>query len=66
MSADIEIRREGLSLVMVEPKTDEAKGWLESVTSGTWFGGALAVEPRYLLPLVQGAVDEGFEVRRQS
>lgn len=66
MSADIEIRREGGSLVMVEPKTDEAKNWLESVTDGTWFGGALAVEPRYLLPLVQGAVDEGFNVRRQS
>lgn len=66
MSADIEIRREGGSLVMVEPKTDEAKNWLESVTDGTWFGGARAVEPRYLLPLVQGAVDEGFNVRRQS
>jgi hypothetical protein len=50
------------SLVLVRPLTDDCRAWLEANVSdeSQWFGGALVVEPRYLIDLVAGLADEGF------
>ena len=50
------------SVVLVRPLTDDARAWLKEHTDGTWFGGALAVEPRYVCNLVVGMRDAGFAV----
>ena len=43
------------SLCLVKPLDDEALSWLnENVEGGQWWGGALAVEPRYLENLLDG------------
>jgi hypothetical protein len=58
---DISIENHG-SLTLFRPLTDEGREWLESNTEGTWWGGALAVEPRYAVDLAEGAVEEGLGV----
>lgn len=50
------------SLVLVEPIDIEAERWLKENTNGTWYMGALVVEPRYVDALVQGFEEEGGEV----
>lgn len=56
---DVLIEHHG-SLHLFRPLTEGAKTWLEEHTSGTWFGGALVVEPRYSLDLAQGAFADGL------
>lgn len=46
------------SLYLVRPATDAAREWLEEHTDGQWFGGALVVEPRYVVDLLDGMADE--------
>lgn len=56
---------DGGSIMLLRPLTDAAKTWLEEGTSAEswqWFGGALAVERRYALAIVQGAMDDGLTV----
>ena len=54
------------SLVLVRPLTLDVQAWLEENVAdegedmAQWFGGALVVEPRYVLPLVEGLIEEGF------
>jgi hypothetical protein len=48
------------SLFLFRPLTNAAQEWLEEHTDGLWFGGALAVEPRYALDLAQGMLDDGL------
>jgi len=36
------------SVVLLRPLTRLARRWLEEQTDGTWWGGALVVEPRYV------------------
>lgn len=48
------------SVVMVTPVTDVAHDWLKANTSGTWFSGGLAVEPRYADELIDGMVEDGL------
>jgi hypothetical protein len=48
------------SIVLVRPLTLDVRDWLESVTDGSWFGGALVVEPRYVGDLVAGLISEGW------
>jgi hypothetical protein len=50
------------SVVLVRPLTDDACAWLTEHTDGTWFGNALAVEPRYVCNLVAGMREHGFVV----
>lgn len=50
------------SITLVRPLTDEATQWLVEHTDGSWFGNALAVEPRYIPNLVEGMIEFGFEV----
>lgn len=49
------------SIVLIRPLTDEVAEWMHENTDGQWFGDALAVEHRYVEPLVQGMIDEGFD-----
>jgi len=54
------------SIFLFRPRTGYAADWLrENVASEgwQWFGGALAVEPRYAGQLVCGIEDAGFSVR---
>ena len=53
------IQREG-GLFLVTPMTDDVREWLLERTDGQWFGPALVVEHRYIAPLVQGLIDDGF------
>lgn len=55
---DIEVEAHS-SLYLFRPSTEAAKTWLEEHTDGQWFGGALAVEPRYAHDLASGAASEG-------
>lgn len=48
------------SIWMVRPTNAAAREYLESVTDGQWFGGALAVEPRYVGPLSDALADDGY------
>ena len=51
------------SLALVYPISQDAKNWIdENVSSDSqWFGGGLAVEPRYLGDLVDGMRAAGLE-----
>ena len=55
------------SIFLVRPLTDEVKGWLNEhvAEDAQWFGGALAVEHRYVSDLVQGLLNEGFALDRE-
>jgi hypothetical protein len=52
------------SVWMVRPLTSAGREWLdENVTGETqWFGGALAVEPRFVQGLIEGMQLDGLEV----
>ena len=60
---DMKVSDQG-SLVLVRPITDAARDWIGDHTDveASWFGGALAVEPRYALPLLEGAVADGLNI----
>lgn len=51
------------TVVLVRPHTSDCHEWLIEHTDGTWFGGALVVEPRYVEALVGGLVEEGFALQ---
>lgn len=50
------------SLCLVRPQTAFAHDWLKMNTDGQWWGGGLAVEPRYVTDLVSGMREEGMTV----
>lgn len=58
---DILIEHHG-TLHLFRPLTEGAKTWLAEHTDGQWFGGALAVEPRYVVPLAEGILEAGFQL----
>ena len=60
---DVSVEDHG-SIILVRPITNAAKGWIhENVQyDAQWFGGALAVESRYLGGLIAGMRDSGLEV----
>lgn len=53
------------SLVLVTPETTAARDWLADHLAGetTWWAGAVAVEPRYVADLLDGAQADGLTVR---
>jgi hypothetical protein len=59
--ADVKIENHG-SLLLFRPHTNEAAEWIRANTEGIWFGGALAVEPRYADHLRSGLEQYGFSV----
>jgi hypothetical protein len=52
------------SLYLVRPVGEEAREWLNEniAEDAAYFGGALAVEPRYIEALLEGAQYDGIEV----
>ena len=60
---DFAIRDEG-SIKLVVPLTDAAREWLEQNVQedALYFGTGLAVEHRFLDPLVDGLKRDGFRV----
>lgn len=50
------------SIVLIRPLTSDVSEWLvENVDpEAQWYGGALACEPRYVEPLVDALVAEGW------
>ena len=60
-STDARVEDHG-TIFLVRPLTEPALAWLNEHTGGTWFGGALAVEHRYVADLVAGMRDAGLAV----
>jgi hypothetical protein len=60
----VDIRIEdGVSVFLFRPFNDLALEWLQSTEKeAQWFGGAMAVEPRYVFALIQGLKESGFVV----
>ena len=61
---DVEVENHG-SVVLLRPITPEAKDWIEencATESWQFMGTALAVEPRYVSPILAGLREDGFTV----
>lgn len=52
------------SIWLLRPNTPAATDWFSDVIpeDAQWFGGAVAVEPRYVDAIVEGAQAEGLTV----
>jgi hypothetical protein len=61
--ADVVVEDHG-SICLVRHRSAAGRAWLDANVSeeATWFGGALAVEPRYLFNLVEGMRADGLGV----
>lgn len=61
---DIRIENLGASVALFRPLTPAARAWIDTHATEPrpWFGGALAVEPRYLADLAAGAEEAGFRI----
>ena len=51
------------SICLVEPLTDEARLWLNDHLhpGAAWWGPSVVVEPRYVMPLLQGMDRAGLK-----
>jgi hypothetical protein len=60
---DVDLSLHG-SIDLLTPLTPEAQAWMKDniPDDALWFGGALAVEPRYAPDIVQGMIDDGLTV----
>jgi hypothetical protein len=62
---DILVENHG-SVVLLRPRTPLAAAWIEEHVQSEdwqWIYGALAVEPRFVQAVIQGAREDGLEVR---
>jgi hypothetical protein len=61
---DITVEHPG-SIFLLQPLNETASDWLhEHVAAGAqWFVSAVVVEPRYVADIVNGAREDGLEVR---
>jgi len=52
------------SIVLLNPLDVSATEWLNThiAEDAQWFGGAVAVEPRYVMDILIGAAEDGIEV----
>lgn len=63
--ADFQVANHG-TVALLRPVSEAGKTWAEeNITTEPWqhFGGAIAVEPRYLDAIVQGIEADGLEVQ---
>jgi hypothetical protein len=53
------------SVVTLLPRSDAAREWLSEhiPEDALWLGPSLAIEPRYVQPIVDGMRDAGLDVR---
>lgn len=61
--ADITIRNEG-SLFLVAPLSDAGASWIADRLLTPVGFSSVAVEPRYIVDIVDGAINDGLMVRR--
>jgi hypothetical protein len=64
-AADLVVENAG-SICMLRPTNEVGRRWIEENVqpeSWQWFGGALAVEPRYIFEIVDGAESAGLVVQ---
>lgn len=64
MSCDVRLSFHG-SIVLLSPETDIARDWIEAhidTEAAQFWAGALAVEPRYLEPILEGMREEGLRI----
>jgi hypothetical protein len=62
---DVRIEPNG-SVTLVRPLTLAGQEWLDDNTATEewqWFGGALAVEPRYVADLAEGMTADGLTIK---
>jgi len=61
---DISVEHHG-SIFLLQPLNESASDWLHEhiAEDAQWFVSALVVEPRYVADIVNGAREDGLEVR---
>jgi hypothetical protein len=65
-SAELDFRCENHgSIFLLYPLSESARSWIEeNLPSDTqWFGNAVAVEHRYIWPILEGIQDDGLAVQ---
>ena len=64
---DFLVRDEG-TIMLLTPQNDAAHDWLRDNVSDTTthWGGSIVVEPRYLMPILEGARAEGFTIGQEA
>jgi hypothetical protein len=61
--SDFIVRGYGDSVVLLSPLTEEARDWVsEYLADPMWFGNAVAIEHRYIDPIVEGIIRDGLGV----
>lgn len=50
------------TLCLIVPLTSEVTDWLNEHTDAMWYGDALVCEPRYVEDLVEGMIEQGFQL----
>jgi hypothetical protein len=61
----IRVENEG-TVILLRPVNGIARQWLEDNVESEgwqWFGGALACEPRTVVPVLEGFVADGGQIR---
>jgi hypothetical protein len=59
---DITVENHG-TIILVRPHTSDARNWLcTHCEHAMWYGRAVACEPRYVAPIVEGLIADGFTV----
>jgi hypothetical protein len=63
-SVDAIVEYDGGTIALVRPVAPAVREWIDENVGGDtqWFGGALAVEHRYIGDVYRGLVDAGFAV----
>lgn len=63
-SIDVTVERDG-SLFLLRPQNRRGRRWIEKNVDpdAMWFGSALVVEPRYVVDVAEGMLNDGLEVR---
>jgi hypothetical protein len=51
------------SVVLLDPESPEEREWLAEQHEGTWFDGALAVDPGHVPPLAEEVQAAGYPLR---
>jgi hypothetical protein len=52
------------SVLILRPDSDAARDWVDDnlPDDALWFGGGVAIEPRYIGPIVDGIADAGLSL----
>jgi hypothetical protein len=63
MKRDVTISNHG-SIFLLRPVTSRARAWFREHldSDALWFAGAVVVEPRYVVPIVDELAEDGFIV----